>query len=839
VAPARVGAQETPLDLTGTPVEGHHPSRVLVRFKPGADAERWLERRGLRTLRRHRIAELRSVAFDPGRRTLRKALRELRASGLVEYAEPDPVVRALEVIPDDPLFGQLWHLRNGGIGVDIRASQAWERSTGDPGVVVAVVDTGVDYTHPDLAGNMWTNPLEVANGVDDDGNGYVDDIHGINCIDTEAASDPTPQDRNGHGTHVAGSIAAVGNNGVGVTGVAWRASIMALRFLDARGLGFLSDAIECLDYAFDMRARGTNVRVANNSWGGLSWSSALRDAIEQAGEAGVLFVAAAGNEGENNDGNPHYPSSYALPNLVAVASTNAIDAISAFSNFGPASVHLAAPGAAILSTRPQASYGVLSGTSMSTALVSGAAALVFSRSPAASPQGVRQRLLGTVDRWPGLDTLLSSGGRLNVATALCDPGELTLGLPDLPEGTLKNLGRTRVMRAELFDCGVPVTDATIQVFFSNGDATADMRDDGVEPDERVGDGFYTGGWLAEHLGAVTARVVVTRPSGSFERIVHGVVRVVPNYREVPPLESGWVDTSAGAPSGIEGDDDFVEIATGFPFGLYTESYDMVKISSNGYLTFEGPAVDFTNDSLPNTALAPNAVIAPYWDDLDPSSGGVIRYLREGSAPERRLTVEWRDVPYYASPSRVTFQATLYEADQRIEFRYLDVESGDALRARGASATAGIEGVRGIDGHLISHDSPSLRDGDAFALAPEPPFCALGPDGDGDGLCDPDDNCPFQPNGDQSDRGGLGQAGEDGVGDSCQCGDVSANGVITATDGLAILQSLLGLDPGRFRRPELCDVGGTAECTATDGLIVNQALLALGPGIAQACPPANP
>ncbi len=818
-----------------------HPGRVLARFKRGTNPERWLERRGMRTLRRHRVANLRSISLDRSRKTARKALEELRASGLVEYAELDPVVHAEEVVPNDPLFPQLWHLRNLGVGEDINATLAWERVTGDPGVVVGVVDTGVDFTHPDLAANMWSNPGEQSGvgGVDDDQNGYVDDIHGINCNDQDP--DPTPRDRNGHGTHVAGTLAAVGDNGVGVTGVAWRSSIMALRFLDSRGLGFLSDAIECLDYAIEMKTRAVNpvnLRVANNSWGGAPFSLALRDVIQQANDAGVLFVAAAGNDGENNDGNPHYPSSYPLPNVVAVAASNVIDALTFFSNYGAVSVDLAAPGSGILSTLPGEAYGQLNGTSMATPQVSGAAALIYSKSPDASPAGVRQRLLGTVRQVGALQGRVASGGRLDLAGAVCDPGELTLGLPDLPVGFRKLLRRTRVLHAELFDCGEPVHGALIQVFFSNGDPTLQLRDDGVAPDEVAGDGIYMGGWFAETLGAVTVRVLVTLPGTTIERLIEGTVRVIPNYLVDHAVPFGWVETAGGVDTGVRQDDAFLEIPIGFPFAFFTQHYDLVKVSSNGYLTFGGPAIDWSNGTLPSVE-DPNALIAVYWDDLDPSAGGVIRYLAEGTAPDRRLTVEWRDVPYFASPAAATFQVTLYELDQHMELRYLQVESGDPFHDRGGSATIGLEDEEGQQGVLVSLDAPSLRNGDAIAISFEPPFCAIGPDADGDGLCDADDNCPFAPNGDQADRGGISRAVADGIGDVCQCGDVTGNGVVNSTDGLAISRQTLGLPSAGFRVADLCDVGGVPGCTATDGLIVTQASVFTGPGIQQVCPRAVP
>jgi subtilisin family serine protease len=254
----------------------------------------------------------------------------------------------------------------------IRAPAAWDVTTGSPDVVVAVLDTGIDLGHPDLSDNIWTNPDEIAgNGLDDDHNGYVDDVHGWDF----AYDDNDPSDVYGHGTHVAGTVGAVGNNGIGVVGVNWRVQLVALKFLDDSGSGYDSDAIRALQYA-----RDKGIRISNNSWGGGDYSRALYDAIASMRATGHLFVTAAGNYGLDNDFDPLYPCSFDLENVLCVASITSTDALSGFSNYSSTSVDIGAPGSSIYSTIP-GGYATFSGTSMATPHVTGAAALLSGQHP--------------------------------------------------------------------------------------------------------------------------------------------------------------------------------------------------------------------------------------------------------------------------------------------------------------------------------------------------------------------------------------------------------------------------------------------------------------------------
>ncbi len=319
--------------------------------------------------------------------------KELLAARVATSCTPNYRVHTTTPSPSDPLMTSLWGLDSAS---GINATGAWEVSTGSEDVVVAVIDTGIDYTHPDLAANLWMNPGEIAlNGIDDDGNGYVDDVYGANTS-TGASNPGDPFDNNEHGTHVAGTVGAVGGNGIGVVGVNHSVKLMALKFMDAQGGGRLSDAILAIEYMIDQKVnRGVNVRVANNSWGGGGYSPALHAAIERARAAGIIFVAAAGNAGQDTDLFPAYPAGYEVDNVVAVAAVDRDGTLASFSNRGAESVDIVAPGVDIVSTLPGNNYGQLSGTSMAAPHVAGALALLFAIEPAITYQQAIARLYET------------------------------------------------------------------------------------------------------------------------------------------------------------------------------------------------------------------------------------------------------------------------------------------------------------------------------------------------------------------------------------------------------------------------------------------------------------
>lgn len=398
------------------------PTRVLVRFKDGARAaERADARRdaGTRFEETLPVRGLQVVDPQPGV-SVGQAVTRLEREPAVAYAEAD-APRRVAGAPNDRFFSLLWGLHNVGQTVagtagspdaDVDGPEAWDLTTGSPAAPIGVIDSGADTSHPDLTPNLWTNPGESGNGretngADDDRNGVADDVHGWDWVEDDAA----PNDLDGHGTHVAGTIAARGNDGAGVAGVAWSSNFVPLRVLGADGTGSLSDVVEAYGYA-----RRTGLRVVNASLGGEGFSRAEHDAI--AGAPNTLFVVAAGNGGrdgigDDNDVVGDYPCSYDLANVVCVAASDSRDALAGFSNFGVRSVDLAAPGVNVASTWPGADWVYLDGTSMASPHVAGAAALVLARDPGASVADVRRALLDNVDQKTSLAARTATGGRLN------------------------------------------------------------------------------------------------------------------------------------------------------------------------------------------------------------------------------------------------------------------------------------------------------------------------------------------------------------------------------------------------------------------------------------------
>jgi serine protease len=354
--------------------------------------------------------------------SVEQAMAELADDSRVEFAAPNHIYELPEVQgktsanPNDVGFDRLYGLHNEGQtggtpDADIDAPQAWAIQRGldqnHNGPIIAVIDTGVDYNHPDLKANMWRNPGEVAgDGIDNDGNGVVDDVYGYNAFDNTG----DPMDRQSHGTHVAGTIGAQGNNETGVVGVNQDANIMAVKIFNDEGRTSAAAIIRGIQYADKMGAR-----VANNSWGGGMPNQGIQSAFA---ESPVFHLVASGNDGKNNDVSGSYPANYDLPNIISVAATDHNDELARFSNYGATKVDLAAPGVDIISTVPNGRYSSMSGTSMATPHVAGAAGLIASEFPGISNDQLRARLLLTVDEKPQLEGKVVTDGRLNVARAL-------------------------------------------------------------------------------------------------------------------------------------------------------------------------------------------------------------------------------------------------------------------------------------------------------------------------------------------------------------------------------------------------------------------------------------
>jgi subtilisin family serine protease len=374
------------------------------------------------------------------------ALRRYRESGLVEYAEPDYIVSAART-PNETAYvdGSQWALFNWGqlggtTDCDIDAAEGWDLAYDASSVLVAVLDTGVRVTHEDLRANLWVNSGEIpANGIDDDSNGYIDDVHGINAID--GSGDLT--DEFGHGTHVAGILGAVGNNGIGMVGTAWRATILNCKFLDLNLQGSISDAIECIDYA-----RANGAKIFNASWGGITSSQfsslALYDAIKSLRDQGIIFVAASGNFALDNDSaNAFYPASFDLDNIISVAATTRDDGLAHFSDYGLNSVDLGAPGYIVYScwSGHDSDYRTDDGTSMAAPQVAAACALAWTLAPGSSYQQIIQRVLAGAEPIPALAGKCRTGGRLNLFQVLSglngNHPELTLSCQTVGNGQLE------------------------------------------------------------------------------------------------------------------------------------------------------------------------------------------------------------------------------------------------------------------------------------------------------------------------------------------------------------------------------------------------------------------
>jgi subtilisin family serine protease len=424
-----IPAQADSFPETKDDIDANDAGEVLVRFRQGTSLEKIKE-----IAARHHdelednyenVSGLVALEDEDGLDS-EEVASEYNSLPDVEYAEPVFKVYADHDAPgwgkhkhaNDEMFARQWSLKNigqdGGLpNADIKAMNAWVKTTGSDKIVVAVLDSGVDYTHPDLEHNIWMRPADMAPYVDKE-LGEFNDLHGFNATDRW----DDPMDDNGHGTHCAGIIGAEGDNNLGIAGINWHVQIMPLKFLASNGSGSTKDAIEAINYVIDRKHKGVNVRVISASWGSTQNSRALRDAIKKAGDEGILFIAAAGNSSDDSDKRPHYPAGYKLPNVISVAALDRNDKLAGFSNYGAKSVHIAAPGSEILSTWLKGEFREASGTSMATPEVAGVAALVLSINPKMSVEELRDRLFNSVDKLDSLKGKVVTGGRINAARAV-------------------------------------------------------------------------------------------------------------------------------------------------------------------------------------------------------------------------------------------------------------------------------------------------------------------------------------------------------------------------------------------------------------------------------------
>ena len=647
------------------------PGEILVRYRSEAKAK--FEENNTHLLAvDDRIIEIDVQQFDgskmvEGLRMARVApaqtlltIAALNARSDVIYAEPNYIWRATAT-PNDPRFPEQYSKQR------ISAPQAWDITQGDQSVVVGVIDTGVDINHQDLKDNIWTNPNEVPNdNLDNDGNGFVDDANGWDF----ANNDKTVYDsfNDGHGTHVAGTIGARGNNAIGVVGVNWRVSIMSLKVLGENGSGSSSNFIRSYNYAKMMKERGVNLRVLNNSYGGPGKSQAALDAIGQLNQAGILFVAAAGNSATDNFNIPEYPSGYNVPNILAVASTNSFDDISNFSNFGARVVSMGAPGSSILSTVPNNSYARFNGTSMATPHVAGGAALVLAANPNITLRQLRGVLAFSGDVLPSLQDKTTTGRRLNVHAAILSANENDVVAPSVPGSFSVSSQQGRSISLTWFapgDDNTSGTAADYDVFFTSTQPNASPillptqiipSPAGTAPNVTVNVPYRN------FSGTITLRTYDN--AGNSSDVVTSVT--IPVNPGSDPYTIALSNPSAlstgGASLNLSGDDKFIEnYQLPFAFPFYGKTRTTINISTNGALYFS-PVPRSEDDPTSGTdagssveGLVGQEIIAGMWDDLrtDRANGGI--FVVQPNADT--IIFRWRGV---------TFNTPLSNSGQRGE-----------------------------------------------------------------------------------------------------------------------------------------------------------------------------
>ncbi len=646
-----------------------HPHRILIvpKAAKGGDTAKMHKQKGRKVLKRFEGMKNLEIVELPAGEDVLTAVEEYNASGAVEFAEPDYILHA-SLTPDDPRFlsGSQYGLNSvvlpGAADPDINAPEGWEIRHDAPDIIVAIVDSGLRLTHEDLAPNLWTNPSEIPdNGIDDDGDGYIDDVHGINSI----TGSGSPVDDVGHGTHVAGIIGAAGNNGKGITGVAWKVQLMPLKFIGSSGDGLTSDAIECINYAWRHGAS-----VINASFGNTSFSSSMQTAILSARNAGVILVAAAGNENTNNDLVPSYPANYTLDNVVSVAATTSSDVLdTSYSNYGATTVDLGAPGTGILSCGydSNSSYVLMSGTSMATPVVVGVIALMRAQFPNASHTEIIQRLLATVDPVPTLTGKSVSGGRVNLQKALSPFVHASFTSSVLAGTVPLTVNFTNISFGEI---------ASFSWNFGDGSpVSTELKPTHVYAFE----GSYTVTLTVVGLNGIISTYTQT-------------VNVVPTYN-YSVVDYVWIDPTSMrrlfmADNGVSSAE-----ALPFAFKFYGQTQTEIYVGANGLLGFDPANMSTTSNTDLPTAASPNGTILPYWDNLNPASVGAIYIGAVGQAPNRQFVVSWVGVTRNSSTDTITFQAVLQETGE-IRFNYQEVRPASS-RGGGLRATVGVEDPSGL------------------------------------------------------------------------------------------------------------------------------------------------
>lgn len=704
--PARVGKSAR------TKQPDYVPGDVLVRYRSDAVAKRQPQTATIESLNGQSIAVrierfegsdlvdgLRIAKVDPA--DTMEAIAALKRQPNVLYAEPNYILHSDVTVPNDPRFTEQYcHPRIG-------SQQAWDTQRGSSGIVVGIIDTGIDIVHQDLAANIWNNPSPGAIP------GFTGDVHGYNFVDNNGNVSNTASTED-HGSHVAGIIGAVGNNGVGVVGVNWSVSLMPLRFLDASGSGSTADAIRACGYAKAQRdlwvssggTQGANLRVLNNSYGGGGFTNSFLDAINQLNSSGILFVAAAGNTSDDpepdNDVIAHYPSSYNAPNVIGVANTNSLipDGLSSSSHFGANSVHLGAPGTGILSTTPGNTYQFFSGTSMASPQVAGSAALLLAQNPNLTVQQLKNLLLYNGDVVPSLTDKTITGRRVNVFNSFQALAENDVTAPGVVTGLHINTQNGRSINigwTASGDDGAAGQAALYQVNFT------DVRGGSLRI---LKNALPVASGTAQ---AVDVKIPYRHTKG---KITVTSIDNVGNQSTSAPLNVA-VPFSAGDPYGStisipvalstggtlltasQDDDRLVPYTLPFTFPYFGANNATLTISTNGNLYFSPPPhrQDPTEaDDVPSSTvdLTRFKMISGLWDDLDlrttfRADAGV--YVVQPNA--NSIIFRWQGVP-------CNFNNSICTGGAPVNFE-IELRSDGTIKSRYGSGNTGLFPVVGISG----------------------------------------------------------------------------------------------------------------------------------------------
>ena len=691
--------------------------QLLIRFKSNVDGRAVLSNMGLNSISIHSYkpsSRLNLMVIETDENTLPTLRNQLKQHPSVLQVEPNQRIRSQFTV-NDALSGSQWGLNSLNMGA------GWNIQRGDADHLIGLLDTGIDYTHPDFvipasadspaSSRVWVNPGEIAgDGIDNDNNGYIDDIHGINAINLSG----DPMDDNEHGTHVAGIMIAQANNSIGVAGINHRSKIIACKFLDEEGEGDLAGALRCMDYFLSLKQAGANIIVTNNSWGGGSYSALFAELLEEHNQAGMAFIAAAGNDSENNDIVDAYPANYEHNNVVSVAAVSEFGSLF-FSNFGRKQVDIVAPGISIWSTGLDASYVRYSGTSMAAPHVAGIYSLLVEQNPTWHHTAIIERMMAGALTGSDFTDSAASGGRLSAVNNLsggalsCTSSnhQLLSPTPNSDDEIIITRYSTLSITYALYSCSPTEKPTTLTAFVAG--TTVTLVDSGEQGDPIASDGQYTGAiWLNQ-----TTSAAIHLPNGT----QHPIHVLATGYR-MQVIAYDWITLEAAQSLNL-GDDETASIPTPFPiyFPQNTQAFNQLFINSNGVISAHTlPSALYANSRIPDSTLPAHSIL-PYWDDLRPSGADNIYYSVVGNAPNRQLVIEWRDVPhYFLRGTAFTFQVVFSENQEDIRIQYQDVSESSVL-GRGVEATIGYQFSTQV-ANIYSFRSPALSNQFALGLIAE-------------------------------------------------------------------------------------------------------------------------